>query len=125
MTSLMNQTSQNFEWIVLFDSKTPDEFKVRIKRCQEECRQLIPVFVEPADGRYFQAIFRREVIKRLKAPRVVTTYLDNDDALDSRFVEDLRRREQSMGSLSIIQMDINFILTTNICCKFIIRGIIS
>lgn len=94
LTSLMNQTRQNFEWIILFDSKTPDEFKVRIKRCQEKCRQLIPVFVEPADGRYFQAIFRREVVKRLKAPRVVTTYLDNDDALGSSFVEDLQARAQ-------------------------------
>ena len=94
LTSLMNQTCQNFEWIVLFDSKTHDEFKERIKRCQEKCRQLIQVFVEPADGRYFATIFRREVVKRLKAPRVVTTYLDNDDALDSRSVEDLQARAQ-------------------------------
>jgi len=92
MSSLIHQTCQNFEWIVLFDSMTPDQYKERIAQCQARCPQLIPVFVEPAEGRYFASLFRREVVKRLSARRVVTSYLDNDDALDSRFVEDLQAR---------------------------------
>ena len=47
LPSIMNQTCKNFEWIVLFDSKTPDSFKERIASYQKECPQLIPVFVEP------------------------------------------------------------------------------
>lgn len=92
LPSLIHQTCQDFEWIVLFDSNTPDKYKERITLCQEKCPQLIPVFVEPAEGRYFASIFKREVVKRLTAPRVVTSYLDNDDALDIRFVEDLQTR---------------------------------
>ena len=92
LPSLVHQTCQDYEWIVLFDSKTPDKFRERIAHCQAKCPQLIPVFVEPAEGRYFASIFKREVVKRLTASRVVTSYLDNDDALDSRFVEDLRSR---------------------------------
>ncbi len=92
LPSLCNQSCKDFEWIVLFDSSTPDKYKKRIEQCQAICPQLIPVFVEPAEGRYFASIFKREVVKRLKAPRVLTTYLDNDDALDCSFVADLQAR---------------------------------
>lgn len=98
--SIKNQTCQDFEWIVLFDSTTPDKYKKRINGYQKECPQFAPVFIEPERGRYFAEIFREELVKRLKVnendnqneKRVLTTYLDNDDALNVRFVEDLRQR---------------------------------
>ena len=89
LPSVKSQTCQDFEWIVLFDSMTPDVFKEKISAYQKECHQLIPVFVEPENGRFFADIFRAEIVKRLKAERVLSTYLDNDDALNVRFVEDI------------------------------------
>ncbi len=52
LPSIKSQTCQDFEWIVLFDSKTPDSFKERIDRYQKECQQLIPIFVEPEKGAF-------------------------------------------------------------------------
>ena len=100
LPSIKNQTCQDFEWIVLFDSTTPERYKAKIEEYQKECPQLVPVYVEPEKGRYFAEIFREEIVKRLKVnendnqneKRVLTTYLDNDDALNVRFVEDLRQR---------------------------------
>lgn len=93
LPSICNQTCQHFEWIILFDSSTPKVYKERITQWKAKCSQLIPVFVQPADGRNFASIFRQEVVKRLKtSSKVITTYLDNDDALDLRFVEDLQSR---------------------------------
>lgn len=97
LPSIKNQTCQDFEWIVLFDSSTPEKYKSRIAGYQKECLQFNPVFVEPENGRYFAEIFRREIIKRLKADRVVSTYLDNDDALNVKFVEDIQRRALEMN----------------------------
>lgn len=105
LPSIKNQTCQNFEWIVLFDSKTPDNFKNKIAGCQKDCSQLIPVFVEPENGRYFAEIFRSEIVKRLKAKRVLTTYLDNDDALHIRFVEDIKKRTLTVGDGTFINYD--------------------
>lgn len=92
LPSLRKQSCQDFEWIVLFDSKTPNRYKERILEYQRLCPQMIPVYVEPENGRYFAKIFRNEVIKRLHASRVLTTYLDNDDTLNVRFVEDIQQR---------------------------------
>lgn len=105
LPSIKNQTCQDFEWIVLFDSMTPDSFKTRVEGYQKECPQLIPVFVEPENGRAFAEIFRKEIVKRLKAPRVLTTYLDNDDALDVRFVEDIQQRAASVSDGTFINYD--------------------
>lgn len=105
LPSIKNQTCQNFEWIVLFDNMTPDSFKERIVSYQKECPQLTPVFVDPKNGRDFAEIFRYEIIKRLKAKRVISTYLDNDDALNVRFVEDLQQRISSVSDGTFFYYD--------------------
>ena len=93
LPSITGQTCKDFRWIVLFDSSTPDEYKSRIVCYQDRCPQLIPVYVPPQEGRYFAQIFREEVRKRADgSARVLTTYLDNDDALSIHFVEDILRR---------------------------------
>ena len=96
LPSIKNQTCKDFEWIVLFDSSTPEEYKVRIEQYEVEYPQLRPVYVEPKSGRYFAEIFREVVVSRLSeiqgGERVLTTYLDNDDALNVRFVEDAQNR---------------------------------
>ena len=92
LPSIKNQTCQDFEWIVLFDSTTPERYKAKVEEYQIECPQFVPVYVEPERGCHFAEIFREEIVKRLNAKRVVSTYLDNDDALNVRFVEDLRER---------------------------------
>ena len=74
--SIKSQSCQDFNWIVLFDSKTPDKYKARIEEYQKSCAQFIPVFVAPQNGRYFAEIFRQEIVKPLDAERVLTTYLD-------------------------------------------------
>ncbi len=92
LPSIKNQTCKNFEWIVLFDNNTPEQFKDKIGNYQKDCPQFVPIYVEPERGRFFARVFREEVLKRLHAKRVITSYLDNDDALNLRFVEDLQKR---------------------------------
>jgi glycosyltransferase involved in cell wall biosynthesis len=117
LPSIANQTCKGFEWIVLFDSTTPESYKGRIAEYQQKCPHLTPVYVNPNGGRYFAQIFRDEVVKRVQGsrssivqgqsrigelentssfPRVLTTYLDNDDALDIRFVEDIQKRVETL-----------------------------
>ncbi len=100
--SVRSQTCQDFIWIVLFDSKTSDEYKARIEVYQKSCPQFIPVFVAPQNGRYFAEIFRQEIVKRLVVERVLTTYLDNDDALSIGFIKDLQNRALSASFGTII-----------------------
>lgn len=105
LPSVKNQTCKDFEWIVLFDSMTPKLYKSRVAEYQKSCPQLLPVYVEPKNGRYFAEIFRKEIVKRLYGERVISTYLDNDDALDVRFVEDLQHRVCNLDDGTFIYYD--------------------
>lgn len=102
LPSIKNQTCQDFEWIVLFDGTTPEEYKKKVENFQKECPQLVSVYVEPQNGRYFAEIFREEVVKRMISKRIITTYLDNDDALNIRFVEILQKRVESLNNGTFI-----------------------
>ena len=113
LPSIKGQLCKDFEWIVLFDSQTPAVFKQKIDGYQKECPQFRPVFVEPREGRNFAIIFKQEVKKRLqevfKEPvRVLTSYLDNDDALNVRFVEDLQQQARSLADGTFISYSDGF-----------------
>ena len=111
--SIKNQSCLNFEWIVLFDSLTPEEYKDRIVRYQRECPNFIPVFVEPEKGRFFVDIFREEIVKRVCSKRVISTYLDNDDALNIGFIEDLQQRVAMISDDTFIYYDNGYQLYTD------------
>ena len=113
LPSIANQTNKNFVWIVLFDSNTPEVFKQRISSYQEDCPLFVPIFVKPKGGRFFAQIFRDEVVKRLDGSRVITTYLDNDDALNKRFVEDLQRRALDVSDGTFITYNYGYQLYTD------------
>lgn len=101
LPSMQNQSCKDFEWIVLFDSRTPDYLKKKIGEYQKGCPQQVPVYVEPLNGRYFADIFRLEVVKKLNSQHVITTYLDND-ALSINFVKDLQKRSESLSNGTVI-----------------------
>jgi len=129
LPSIVGQTCQDFQWIVLFDSTTLEIFKNKIADYQRQCPQLIPVFVRPERGKYFAQIFRDEVVKRVREvqdssrikelenftsqQRVLTTYLDNDDVLDISFVEDVQRRAAELTDGAFITYDKGYQLFTD------------
>ena len=113
LPSVLKQTCRDFEWIVLFDSETPAACRKRIAEYQRLCPRLIPVFVEPEIAARFPRVFRAEVSRRVHAGRVLTTYLDNDDALNLRFVEDLQRRADALDDGTFICYDDGFQLYTD------------
>ena len=124
LPSIIGQTCQEFKWIVLFDSTKPDRYNEKIAEYQKECPQLEPVYVRPDSGRFFAQIFRDEVVKRGLSRiselencdnynRVITTYMDNDDAMNMRFVEDIQKRAAEVSDGTFITYDDGYQYFTN------------
>ncbi|WP_138443654.1 glycosyltransferase [Sinomonas susongensis] len=87
LPSVMAQTSENFAWIAYFDPASPDWLRERIQRWR--------------DASVMTPIFRAEVppdelledlagVSGARRERLLTTNLDNDDALAVDFVERLQ-----------------------------------
>jgi Putative rhamnosyl transferase len=86
LPSILNQTNKNFCWLIYFDLYTPSEFMPLIK----ELEQYGFINVCYCDGSedFFKNYFQ-EVKKRIKPGNqwVMTTRLDNDDALHRNAIE--------------------------------------
>jgi len=92
-SSVSSQTNKNFKWAVLFSSKTPEKFKKRINE-YKKLKNFIPVFINKYDSLH-------EKIKELiltqqneKAKFLITTNIDNDDAVSKYFIESIQNNFQ-------------------------------
>jgi hypothetical protein len=87
LPSVLAQTNQSFEWIIYFDPESPDWLRARILAHTEK-KSYTPVFrtsVSPSD---LSADIGR--ITGRQGARLITSSLDNDDALAVDFVERLQ-----------------------------------
>lgn len=97
LPSVKAQTCADFKWIILMHRMTPESYKCRMRHDVEGMDYVQIVGVRPDVGWYFQQIFS-EIINKYRDKedqRVITTYLDNDDALRLDYVE--RIQEVSYG----------------------------
>ena len=83
LPSIAAQTCRNFQWIIYFDKDTPDTFKSRI----EELRSVFP-FVPYYTGLFPSEGWRNSIRDTFApdTPLLLTTRLDNDDALANDYV---------------------------------------
>jgi hypothetical protein len=87
LPSVAAQSSQSFSWLVFFDAGTPAPYLRQIG----ELRKRYPFEICLVDN-FTAAIAALAVTSRSKASkRVITTRLDNDDAICNTFVEVVQR----------------------------------
>ena len=95
LPSIMSQKGTDLEWVILFDRDTPADVMERKDRWCEQCPSIHVVTVQHEMGYRFLTVFQRVVARKLRKlseegvryDRIITTYLDNDDALSSDFTE--------------------------------------
>lgn len=99
LPSIAGQTARNFHWLVYFDKDTPAEFRERIER-DRQIFNFTPRYV---------AMFDKDIIaedvRALAAPGedlIITSRLDNDDALSSDFVAEVQTAAQTAPSRTVL-----------------------
>lgn len=101
LPSVRQQSTKNFIWLCLFDADTPEVFRERIHGYEREIPQFRPFFFTEAEAADFlcsdeirrSRFIRRTVAECLTAEDeyVLTTNLDNDDALHRDAIATLQR----------------------------------
>ena len=99
--SMRMQSNQQFKWLVFFDSETPTEFKQKISD-YAEWRNFVPVYV---DREFTPELNRMTVFAHLpqEVEFLITTRLDNDDAVSNDFIQVIQRNFQDQ-SLEFINL---------------------
>jgi hypothetical protein len=100
--SLLEQSNQKFKWLVFFDSQTPEVFKEKVRE-YSKWKNFLPVYVE---GEHDYKIYPKAVLNNLKegTEYLITTRLDNDDALHKDFIKTLQENfnEQEFEFISFL-----------------------
>jgi len=99
LPSMAAQAPGTFRWLIYFDEQTPAEFRPRITAAQAIV-PFDPIFVGP----FRAGLAALDVAARLaeQTGRVVTTRLDNDDAVASDFLARIRTEAARLNDGTII-----------------------
>ncbi len=83
LPSMAAQSRSDFRWLIYFDDQTPEPFRHRISRAQEAVA-FDAIFVGP----FHAGLAAVDVAARLQSEsgRLITTRLDNDDAVSNDFL---------------------------------------
>lgn len=84
--SVQNQTVNDFVWLVFFSSNTPEKFKKRISMIEKKLKNFRPVYIKDSDPFNDRLI---KLINDTQSDWILTSRLDNDDAIHEKFVEQL------------------------------------
>lgn len=89
LPSIQNQSCQNFRWICLFDNETPQKYKVRIADIEKKYPNFLPYYLDAEMTKEFLPFMKTCIRDNLYSDEqiLITTYLDNDDALNYKYIE--------------------------------------
>ena len=112
--SITYQTILPDVWIVMFNAQTPDEIKRLIENSIKGIKFIVPVYVD-----YFDVgIAKKLVTKYLPhgANWLITTRLDNDDALHPHFLEVVRSHARE-GQREFINIPTGLVVANKRCYR--------
>ena len=108
--SVLAQSAKNFTWLVLLHTDTPPRIRGILEECSQTCSQMKLVYVPVLHRRNLSAI-----VKRLTtAEFLITSRLDNDDALAVSFVETVQK--------AFRPAKLEFINLPNVACYDAVQG---
>lgn len=106
LPSVNEQTSHNFEWLIFFDTNTPEQFKSKIL----ELTRIFPfhaIYVEIFDLKKISlGIFEQFSGDKM----LLTSRLDSDDILATDYIERLQKISSGIEIKSVINFDYGAIL---------------
>jgi hypothetical protein len=99
--SVQMQSNQNFKWIVLFDTNSPEFLKEKIRK-YSEWKNFIPIYIDE----FNQSVLRSKIQSYLSTQTkyLITTRLDNDDAICKDFVKVIQDnfKKQDFGFINFL-----------------------
>ncbi|MBI9018337.1 MAG: hypothetical protein JEZ07_13875 [Phycisphaerae bacterium] len=99
--SVQSQANQNFRWLVLFDSRSPEFLKKYVEE-KQQYNNFVPVFVDAFSPQSLVDIVMGYIAD--DTDYVITTRMDNDDAISFDFIDLIQNNfeENPMVFLNIL-----------------------
>ena len=86
--SVLSQINKNFEWLVFFDTSTPEKYKHIITELATKTTYFKPIFIDGMDL-FLPSI--KNHISNYKEDFIITSRLDNDDCLSKFYIDEVQK----------------------------------
>lgn len=101
LPSVINQSCQAFNWLLCFDSETPIFYKDRIERLIKSHPNFKVLYLNQQSHFLENVILQIEESLSEKETHILTTRLDNDDAIHKDFIETIQSHYKPTHKLII------------------------
>lgn len=97
LPSMIQQTLKDFTWLCLFDKDTPEKYLKRIEEYKKYSSQFAPVFLSEEQANDKEHSMHSVVQQYLAGDEkyIITTNIDNDDAIRSNMLQVIRESAES------------------------------
>lgn len=101
LPSVAGQVNLNFTWLVFFDMRTPEIFKRKIQKLTKLYPFFKPVYLSADIS--FKTSLKEEITAHLSPEKthVITSRLDNDDALHEEYMDEVQKMFNHQDGLYI------------------------
>lgn len=124
LPSIKQQTNRDFKWLCLFDADTPEEYKQRIEGYEKILDNIVVCYLteEKTEGETLYSALKELIKPYLSsdAEIVVTTRVDNDDALNKEMMEQIRLhvlKGNSSGKILSFYYGYQYVVKLNMIVK--------
>ncbi|WP_242120405.1 glycosyltransferase [Aestuariivivens sediminicola] len=100
--SVKGQTNTNFEWLVYFDTTTPEKFKTIIRDLEKKMPNFIPIFI---DGMSLFLPSITSYIAKCSEPYIITSRIDNDDCLGKQYIATVQKQFNRQDFMAVDFID--------------------
>ncbi len=102
-SSVKNQTNTNFVWLVFFDEKTDDMYRVIIDRLSKQFACFCPIYIDGMDA--FLPAIKDQISQLCTKPYLITSRLDNDDCLSENYIASIQKQFDKQSFMAIDYID--------------------
>ncbi|MEY8868853.1 glycosyltransferase [Meridianimaribacter flavus] len=101
LPSVQQQTNQNFVWLLCFDTKTPEVYKKKIEAIANTYSNIQLLYIDGQEQ--FSETISNTINQSLLETdtHLITTRLDNDDAIHNTFVDTIQSHFKPKKQLTI------------------------
>lgn len=98
--SVINQSNNNFKWLLYFDSSTGEKFKIQIETLVKD-HENIQIFYINGMPEFNNSILSYIKSHASSKPYLITSRIDNDDSISKYFIEEVQKQFNKQEFLAI------------------------
>lgn len=91
LPSVTNQTNQNFEWLLFFDTSTNENYRLKINALLKNHENIIPLYINGMTE-FYNAVL--DYINKNAAEKeyLITSRIDNDDCIHKDYINEIQNQ---------------------------------